>query len=642
MKNLSTNLLRALGLLLIVLPLLPLASIFGPLPDQHSFRPPASWIGGIALVISLGGVAQLLVPQYFGNFCKAKWRDFLKFPDSRFLLLAISLYLAIVFKLTLALSSGSPFFLDALVQSFQAQTFASGRVVLERPVHPEFFLIPNVVLDQTTWYSQFPPLHALLLSIGLFFGSELLAILILCAGTILFFYFALKNIYGLETARLSTILLLTSCPFFLIINLSFMNHISTLFLICAAFWALSTGECSSGLRPYLLAGLCLGSSFLVRPLTALATFPIFLFATLRAKKVSASILFTVGFFFAASLLYAYNAATTGEFFVSGYEKLWGSAHQLGFHQTPWGFDHSALRGLKEQLLNLYLLEDSLFSWPIPSLWLLGILLFKFPYTLKSWDRYLLSLLALTLLAYLCYWHRDSLFGPRYIYCAAIMSVIPLTARVLILLKEALSNSAQVIFTLLGVAIVFSNSITLLIRLPGLQAQNSIYRESAIKTAQGAGIESGLIFVAVPWAQRVTNQLRAADFPPTLVDRAYLQGDICELHLMLTQFQQKIITREEMQKVLEQASRDHVQAKLYPGNIIARLKDPKNIAESCAEELRYDALGYTSYLPHFLENRFPLDRPFIVAIDLRAKNKLLVQDFPGLKPYLYRNGSLQRL
>nr|MBA2565819.1 hypothetical protein [Gemmatimonadota bacterium] len=124
----------------------------------------------------------------------------------------------------------------------------------------------------------------------------------------------------------------------------------------------------------------------------------------------------------------YNLLTTGNPWVPGYVKLWGPGHGLGFHETPWGDLHTPLAGLRNELVDLSLLNVFLFEWPVPSLLPLGLFLLA-GWAVQPWDRRLVAGFLALPAVYFLYWHRDAFLGPRFLY-AGLAFLIPLTARAL--------------------------------------------------------------------------------------------------------------------------------------------------------------------------------------------------------------------
>ena len=98
---------------------------------------------------------------------------------------------------------------------------------------------------------------------------------------------------------------------------------------------------------------------------------------------------------------------------------------MGFHTSPWGDSHTPLMGLRNELIDLGLLNSFLFEWAIPALLPLGAFL-AMGLALRKWEgRLVLAFFAIPI-AYFFYWHRDAFLGPRYLY-EGLPFLMPLVA-----------------------------------------------------------------------------------------------------------------------------------------------------------------------------------------------------------------------
>ena len=94
--------------------------------------------------------------------------------------------------------------------------------------------------------------------------------------------------------------------------------------------------------------------------------------------------------------------------------LWGRAHDLGFHATPWGPVHTPARGL--ELINLYFLrlQTYFLETAAPALIPMTVAL-ALTRRLRAFDRYLLAASLLLVGLYAAYWHDGFYLGPRFMY-----------------------------------------------------------------------------------------------------------------------------------------------------------------------------------------------------------------------------------
>jgi len=328
-----------------------------------------------------------------------------------------------------------PHTMDSIAQIFHGKIFAEGMLAAPSPAHREFFDLINS-RDQTTminngkWYSQFPPGHSFLLMLGHFFDAPWIINPLLGSLTVVLLYFLGKELYGETIGRLSAVLGALS-PFIFFMSSEFMNHASALFffVMFLSFFAktVRTGKIIHA----IVAGAALGMMLNIRPLTAFAlAIPFCIYgAFLLVKKFREywspllAIVLTVLVF--AGLFFGFNALTNGDPFLFGYEVLYGSKHNPGFGNGPWGEPHTPLKGLHQTLNDLNGVNKFLFEWPVPSL-IFVFLLFA-SMTKNKWD-YLLSAAFLSLTAaYFFYWFQEWRFGPRFLYESSA-ALILLTAR----------------------------------------------------------------------------------------------------------------------------------------------------------------------------------------------------------------------
>ena len=318
---------------------------------------------------------------------------------------------------------------DSIAQLFHARIFAEGVLTAPSPPHREFFDYVNVINDGR-WYSQYPPGHTILLTLGVLLGAPWIINPLLGALTVGVVYYLGKELYGEVIGRLSALLALLS-PFILFMSSEFMNHSSALFFaslfLLFLVKSLRTGKFLHG----LIAGGAIGWVGCIRPYTAIAiAFPALLYAAVQFFKRPRELRNPVIGFGLISLafvgiLLGFNYLTNGHPLLFGYEKLWGPLTGIGFGKGPWGPPHTPMNGLRQTISNLNGINKHLFEWPVPSL--LFIVLFFFTGTRNRWDVLLITTLASPSVFYFFYWFQDWCFGPRFLYEATAAAVV-LSAR----------------------------------------------------------------------------------------------------------------------------------------------------------------------------------------------------------------------
>ena len=202
-----------------------------------------------------------------------------------------------------------PHVVDSIAQLFQAKIFRMGKITVPLPLHKEFFDYLFIINDRT-WYSQYPPGHCLVLMLGLFVGAPWLIGPLLGTISLFIFYLLIKNLYrDTRLTYLGTTLFLFS-PFFLFMSSSHMNHTSTLLFILLFLYSYQRTFASDTSTWALISGVSLGYAALIRPLTAVAIGIPFIYNLLmctvikRELKIKKALIFFGGIAFMAAVVTA--------------------------------------------------------------------------------------------------------------------------------------------------------------------------------------------------------------------------------------------------------------------------------------------------------------------------------------------------
>jgi Dolichyl-phosphate-mannose-protein mannosyltransferase len=157
---------------------------------------------------------------------------------------------------------------DEYAYLFQAKTFASGRLCYPPPQFPQFFDAFHI-LTEKIYASKYPPGHALSLVPGVWLGFPMLMPLLLSTGSLVVFYYLIKQIQN-ENVAVCTIVLVAVSPFQLEMATTYQSHSTTLFFLLLFVYSLVNSFPFKGVIRPLIAGLAIGLAFATRPLTALA------------------------------------------------------------------------------------------------------------------------------------------------------------------------------------------------------------------------------------------------------------------------------------------------------------------------------------------------------------------------------------
>lgn len=651
--------LRGAGALLVATPFLPLETWFGEQPGTTSLPGPGEWVLGLLVFGAAAWLLSLtpLAPRVVGRLrhYPAGASRGGTFPAAVLILLLVVLAGA-----SASLFGGHPLHVDSVAQLFQAKVFAAGAVSAPAPPEEAFFVVQHLVVDGGKWYSQYPPGHAALLAPGAAVGAPWAVPILLSLGTALLLRGFAREAYDEGTARL-TLLLALLCPFYWLMGPSFMNHVPALFFVALLLYLIVRWERRDSVAALVGAGLALGGIGIVRPLTGLAVgaaLAPFVLARVARRRVWGPLAGAIGGALAMGSLYLlFNALTTGDPLLTGYVQLWGESHGLGFHATPWGGEHTPLAGLRNELTDLGLLNLHLFEWPIPALLPVG-LLFLARWDETAWDRRLfLGFLAIPA-AYFFYWHRDAYLGPRFLY-EGLAFLLPLTARAIrvglrrlgersaprlspLIPENPAVPAALLLLLCFGYAVAYGIPQRFRVYASGHQTMKVDLRHRA----EAAGIERGVVFVAVSWGNRLMAELRGLGLPASTAERAYRSLDHCELELLRRRARAEGWGADRVsaavERLLARPPEELVATAELNGDRTLRLVPGRPLAPACRDEVAYDRAGYAAYTPHLLVNTPRLDGPIVAARDLRDRNAALRVRYPDRSAYLWRGAGFERL
>lgn len=644
------------------MPFVPLHALFGGIPGSGALVSPDEWALGAAIFLGAGWVLSL-PPLPAGAIDRIGWAARRLAPWTR---LACSSALAVLLVVVSRLVfEHRPLLVDSVVQLFQARIFASGRLAAPAPRLPAFFMTQQMLFDGGRWYSQYPPGHPAVLTLGVLSGHAWAVPVALTVGTALALYAFARRAYGDTVARLTMLLALLS-PFFWVMGASYMSHVSALFCVSVFLWLSAAWEESGGVGRLALAAAVLGVGFLSRPYTVAAIgLPFALFGRASARRTGRLghlAVAAVAFLVVAAAYPVYNRLTTGSALLPGYLKLWGSNHGIGFHATPWGGGHTPVRGLRNELTDLQLLDLNLFEWPLPALWPVGAALAA-GWLEERWDRRLVIGFLAIPIAYFFYWHRDAYLGPRFLY-SGLAFLLPLTARVLVVaagrlgsIRVGLGDLLRPVslrrwaFTTLGLCMVWGAVV-------GVPGRLRVYTTGRMASMRGdlparareAGIGRALVFVKVDAGNRLIARLRGMGASASVVEIAYRTVDFCELLKVAEAARRDGWSAARLDAelgVLTQKREILVRATELNGDPTLRLRRGRfganpHLPADCAAEVEYDRSGYSLFTPHLLDDRPDLSGPLVVARDLRGLDSELEASYPDLRAYLYDRGRFKPL
>jgi 4-amino-4-deoxy-L-arabinose transferase-like glycosyltransferase len=331
---------------------------------------------------------------------------------------------------------------DEIAQLWHARILLSGRLSLPADPNPEFFAIENVI-DSGRWYSQFPIGGPLVLALGATLGTPWLVNPVLCGIAAAAMYQFSRRAFGEQQGRVAA-LLFSLAPMVLFMAGTWMNHVPVLMLAVVALTALVEWNTAESTRRRVLwaagVGVSLGAMAAIRPVDAavmaavVGVFQLWMIGRNWSRLNELGVQAVAGAIAVAPMFYA-NAMTTGASLRFGYDVMWGSGHQIGFHADPYGDVHTIGRAFEYAITYVSELNMYVFAWPVPALVLLVIALLAMR-TVTRWDAILFALFAAQVAVYSSYGLVGEMLGPRFLY-TVLPVVIVLVARAPFLIAERL-------------------------------------------------------------------------------------------------------------------------------------------------------------------------------------------------------------
>jgi hypothetical protein len=608
------------------------------------------WLSGSAIV--LGATVLLLIVARRVPVLRAEaWLEHPRvgrIAESGFTGAAVAALALLLYVLLARLVfSARPLVIDEVVQTFQAQLLARGRLWLPTPPHPEFVSQLNLIDAGGKTYSHFPIGGPAMLALGELIHAPWLVNPIAGALSVLLFHRVVSHIELRPRVRLAATILFAFAPFTAFMAGSFMNHVPALtwLLLGLAGLAEVTGTDRPPLWWAFACGAGFGMAAAIRPLdAAIFAAPAGAWICARAIRrripVSALVVAGVGLAIPVAGLLAANWATTGAPLRFGYEVMWGHNVGLGFHPSPWGERHTVSDGI--ELINLYFLrlEEFLYESPVPSLVPVigGLLLAR---RLPPFDRYLLLTAGLLTAVYFAYWHDGYYLGPRFMY--PLLPVMVLwTARLPALVRERFPVGAtRAVLFAYATAVVIACVAGVPVRVSQYSALFPVMRWDVSRAADAAGARNAIVFVRETWGAQLLARMWTLGVERQDAERIFQHVDACRLEGAITDLEARreagAVTPEQTLTLLAPMMLDSARtiASPFSPDSTERFEPGRPYRQVCADRINDDR-GGTTLLPPLLLAR---DGNVYVR-DLHSRNRLILDQYPGRPVFLLHPRSAQ--
>jgi len=528
-------------------------------------------------------------------------------PSSGGFALALGTFVAMLCALTAWQVHGlAPTSVDEMAQLLHASALMRGRLTVPVEGTAAAWVVQNGVLTEGGWASIYPPLHTVLLALGMSIGAAWLAGPLMTGVATGLVTLAAERSLGVVPGRVTGLLLVVS-PFWLLLGASHLSHTSAAAGLALVLFA-SMRAREAGILWHVLAGVGVGVAVCARPWVGLTSSIGILAAvhganllgavrsdTLKRRgMVTAVAGIALGGLPFAILLFAWNSELFGAPGTLGYTVAFGPAHGLGLHVDPWGNRYGVVEALAYSGADLVQLGIRLFESPLPVMVILGAALLIRPLPtgalpFAAWAGAAVGANAL-------YWHHGIHMGPRMLYESTPAWVALLVAAGVPLFK-AQDTAAP------STGLRFARTTLLAAVLSGLLLAPSVVRGPRLAsdgvTTGAAIVESAmdeatdgpiLVFVHGSWASRVASRLVATGMRRDSIETALRRNDICSVD----QYARARTGEEALLPTLDFAplpgSPPHLQSRLLSEGNRVRVSPAVTPDGTCVREARSDRLG----------------------------------------------------
>ena len=544
---------------------------------------------------------------------------------------------------------------DEAIAIWHGRLILAGHLWVPADPDPVFFAGFDIPAAGGRWYSPVPIGGPALMALGDLLHAQWLIGPALTGVTVFAFYRFAARAFGEATARGAT-LVLTYAGSIELMGATRMTHVPALALIMLALAALArwsaAGDRGTAFAGAVAIGACLGATVAFRPYDAAiaaAVIGAFQLAALRgpawrARSLAVQVLAGA---IPVAIVLAANHAMTGSALRFGYEALNGPEHDPGFHVSPYGFEHSPLRGVMLASSYLMRLNESLLYWPIPAILVIVAGLFAMR-RVTRWDVLTFAMIAAFVGAYGAYWFDGDMFGPRFLYPVVPLFVL-LAARAPSLVAAHLRGTARrAMLLVIPLCLCYSWLVPdarfgFLRRVLQQRTFAPSGRIDIERLIASVPAKPALLFAPTGWRDRLLARLLALGVPQGEAIQLHDFADACDLQHAIEREERMVSDPAARLPRLVAATRADAPAPLRPelgtdGSI--RLRDVAGLSPDCAREIAADSVGYINFaalLPYdAVDADGHLAGAVILARDLGdARNEALRARFGGRSWYRVR-------
>lgn len=496
----------------------------------------------------------------------------------------------------------------------------------------EAWLVPNMLVTDVGWVSQYPPGHLLLLALAERIGLVWLLGPLLAGAMVTFSCLAVGRLLpdrAIEV-RLGGLLMALS-PFVLLLGGGALSHLSAGAAVSAAayfgmralegrmLWAVAAGA-ATGIavisRPW--TGITLATALVLAPWIWQ------FFEDRRSRELMTRVaLWVAGGIPFAVLVASYNAHIFGDPLQLGYQILYGPAHKLGFHLDPWGYPYGLREAVAYTSADLIRFGAALLDTPIPLTLVAGGVLLLSP-TLPRGAGTLAVWALVPVAANALYWfHQPRMLfesAPGWIWLGVIGIGLGVRASTPAVRAATLS------------AVLLSLVVGLWAFVPVRFSGNSWSEETLSRLIPPVAEDSdqqAIVFVHASWNERVAGRLQAAGMRNDSLQALIRRNDMCALdrYARSRRGQDLDETAAALDSTVDFTQTADLRAGLSPVATPGGVRVPRLPSQAwtpnCIRELNADRFGAVALAPLLWQGALP---GLKIEAEPRARRLMFVRDF----------------
>jgi len=448
------------------------------------------------------------------------------------------LALALSFGVAEVLYQGLYTNVDEIASAIQARYMATGRIAGPTLTFPEAWVIPNTLLVEEGWVSQYPPAHLAIM--GLFFRVGLPGLVGPVLMGLMVWLLALsfpRLLPNHQAASRAAVILTALSPFMLFLGGGAFSHLTAgaaaAGILYAALrardgnaaWGVVVGGAVGVMvsaRPFI--GLVLGSAI---PLTIWGSRLLGGRVGWSLRRFGATAAGGLPFLV---LLALYNRHLFGGATRFGYLAAFGSNHELGFHPDPWGYMYGIGSAIAFASSDLIVFGIQLLETPLPLTVLIGGYLLLGP-RLPLGSGTIVAWAFLPLLANAYYWFHS----PRMMFESAPAWILlaVLGTRDIVAWSESGGLWSKRLGQVTAWAVAVSLCASLFWGVPTRWRTYSWTDETLDRIVMPAlpTTEPSIVFVHTSWNERLSSRLQGAGgMRQDSIVSALRRNTSCQLHL----------------------------------------------------------------------------------------------------------------